>query len=313
MRESEVPMPLDNVRLVIPYKITSKNGKDVYQDVIVEKILMERHTTGIDPFTGHDYGTAEIPEDHRYDPESGLPIFHRYIAGTDRMQRIEWPWERPDELEDMGVSNNVISEKQPLMKRIWETLRHPIQSSKRSPSSGKDNKSKPEEKDISQEIVAAQEAHTKRQAKSPQSERPYVAEPYDGVDTYRHVVEATQNQPAYSITLTEPPHPDTVRLEVRGQMQRLANKNTKDEKKAFAEAAEPRMPRVRTNTARMPQQMKTPMQIRWETERAEKLNDSQTNPLVTTDALMAALGKHMKTAKDLKRQQRKATQTEDLD
>lgn len=306
-------MPLDDVRLVIPYKITSKNGKDTYRDVCVEKIFMERHTTGMDPFSGHDYGTAEIPEDHQYDPESGLPIFHRYIAGTDRTQRIEWPWERLEGLEDMGALKDAESERQSLMKRTWNTLRHPVKSTKRLLSSSKDDNGNPQEKDISSEIVAAQEAYRQRQAEGPQSERPYVAEPYDGVDTYRHVVEANQNQPAYSITLTEPPHPDTVRLELCGEMQRLANKNAKEERKALAEAAEPRMPRVRNNTAAMPQQMKTPMQLRWETEHAKKIRDRTENPLVTTDVLMAALGKHMKAAKDLKKQQRKTIKAEELD
>ena len=81
---TEMPFDMEDARLVIPYASTSfgPNGQSLYEDVIVDNIVMERHTTGIDPFTGIDYGNQEIPKEHQYDPETGLPIFHRYIAGT---------------------------------------------------------------------------------------------------------------------------------------------------------------------------------------------------------------------------------------
>jgi large subunit ribosomal protein L24 len=88
-RENEVPFPVTNVRLVIPYKFTQiKKVVNVagveevrpvtlVKDVVVDNLVMKRHTTGIDPFTGTDHGAAEIPKDHQYDPSTGLPSLHR--------------------------------------------------------------------------------------------------------------------------------------------------------------------------------------------------------------------------------------------
>jgi large subunit ribosomal protein L24 len=45
------------------------------------------------------------------------------------------------------------------------------------------------------------------------------------------------------------------------------------------------------------QKMKTPMQLRWETEHAKKIKQQKTAPLVSTEDLMAALGRHIQAQK----------------
>ena len=115
---NEVPLPMDSVRLVIPSEI-NQGGVKRYKDVIVEKIFMERHTTGIDPYTGTDYGNTEIPKEHQYDPRNGLPIFHRYISGTNH--RIEWPWEREEWTEEVEVTQEPGTEKRSWLKKTMST------------------------------------------------------------------------------------------------------------------------------------------------------------------------------------------------
>ena len=79
---------------------------------------MERHSTGINPFTGDEAGvdpetgepksigtdpeTGEeihmetaIPEEQQVDPHTGDPLYHRYVGYGSNLLRIPWPWEQP--------------------------------------------------------------------------------------------------------------------------------------------------------------------------------------------------------------------------
>jgi len=60
--------------------------------------------------------------------------------------------------------------------------------------------------------------------------------------------------------------------------------------------------------------MKTPMQLRWETEYAKKLQQQKESPLVETDALLTALGQHMQKGKAKRHvRQHDIPKAEDLD
>ena len=109
--------------MVIPGEVV-RDGVKQYEDVIVERIHMERHTTGIDPFTGTLYIDEPIPEDHQYDPQTGLPIFHRYIAGTNH--RIEWPWEHEKEIEDAEPTKKPVVENKTWLQKTTSTVTLPV-------------------------------------------------------------------------------------------------------------------------------------------------------------------------------------------
>jgi large subunit ribosomal protein L24 len=310
-RKSEAPMHIDDVRLVVPYEITQKkvaieDGEEVevpvklYTDVIVEKVFMERVTTGIDPFTGTDYGDAEIPKDHQYDPQTGLPIFKRYIAGT--RQEIEWPWEKEDEIEDSGITVEEKADKQSLMVRTANALVHPFQTLKRWRT--KDTKAVTEVKEreeVLDEGLARieQEVMEMRKNEKPRSQVPRFRDAFDETDTTRNIVEAGENM-RYSIL--HPPMPTSLGDELRGHISSFS----KEQRKKDVEAGVPATKKVKRTTERSQmmseiskakhaaaQQMKTPMQLRWETERAKKVKQQKTAPLVSTDELMAALGAHI--------------------
>lgn len=304
----EVPIPLADVRLVVPYEII-RRGVPVYEDVVVENILMERHTTGIDPFTGKDYGDAAIPEEHQYDPDTGLPIFHRYIAGTD--QRIEWPWEqeKEEDTQGIGASSNTSDSKESLTKRLFNTLRHPIRTLKGSKSESKQGAtgvieegegSSSKLKDSAYELERLeQEEEERMRKKTPRSQDPKLRSAF-GEDTTRNIVEGA---PSMAYSLLVPPYPETLDEELRGH-----NKMVKDSQKGTRKEIEiPQATKTKkTGTGQSPilnaiseqknlanQRMKTPSQLHWELEQAKKLRKEKQEPLVKTDALLAALGQRM--------------------
>ncbi|KAF2848968.1 hypothetical protein T440DRAFT_453387 [Plenodomus tracheiphilus IPT5] len=298
--EAERPIDIADVRLVVPYE-RNQGGVRSYTDAIVEQVQMERHTTGIDPFTGTDYGDAEIPKDHQYDPKTGLPIFHRYIAGT--RQRIQWPWETRNALEynefTLKAGKRTRKNKKSLIQRTISTIRHPITSIKSwtsRPAAKKriipKRRLTPQEKDqLRQKRFDAREL--KRQKPIPRSQKTERRETFFGVDSTRNIVE---NADSTWYTLVEPPFPQTLSEELRGDIH--------DRKIEVRKApdAPPKVKIKRENVVgkavsvarqRGVQSMKTPMQLRWEMEQARKLADQKKNPLVETEALLAALGEHM--------------------
>jgi large subunit ribosomal protein L24 len=291
------------VRLVVPYEFV-RNGEKTYSDVIVDKLTMVRHTTGIDPFTGADYGDAEIPKDHQYDPTTGLPIFHRYIAGT--QHRIEWPWEKDQDIEDSGLTKEDKTDIRTRLRRFFG-----------GKSGGKETVAKEEEtKPISDQLERAKKADQQRIKEKPRSKDPGLAEAYD-IDTGRNIVEGAESM-AY--TLIAPPFPDTLREEIRGNIQEFAVESSKKKDANVPRAVKPKRVTEQGIKAReeakarhtAAQKMKTPMQLRWEQEHAKKLRTQKKAPLVTTEALMAALGQHLQKAKAAKRSQGVA-KAEELD
>ena len=294
-RVAEVPIPMQDIRLVIPYELTQQ-GQTGYRDVIVDKIFMERHSTGIDPYTGTDYGDAKIPEEHQNDPQTGLPIFHRYIAGT--QHRIEWPWEPQKIVPKKRLIKQGGSRRKPLwnsvvgsntwLSKTMGTLRHPITSLRRWRSQGKKVKT----------VYRKEKTDTTiKLAKRPRSEQREIPSAYDMTDTTRNIVEA-ENSMAYS--LLAPPMPNTLSEELRDEIRELAVKAKKESKKqrSRVKVTTTSESDIRANEAanqrkRAVERMKTPMQLRWELEHAKKLQQQTKSPLVDMQSLLAALGQHM--------------------
>jgi large subunit ribosomal protein L24 len=306
-RESEMPLPMDDLRLVVPYASTSfsPSGQNIYEDVIVDNVVMERHTTGIDPFTGTDYGNAEIPKEHQYDPETGLPIFHRYIAGT--RYRIAWPWETEEKAKVKDSTLPAPNEKaaQGWLSKTMGTLRHPIttlQSWRSQPA--KKQRVKPrkpkgplavEKLETRVEAIEAREAQKQRSAIL-RSEDPKYRDAHDIVDTTRNIVEGSESM---SYTLVAPPFPESLSQELRGDIFELRQEARHDSEvphkpvraKYMSEKAQAAQDFAQRK-ARAAERMKTPMQLRWEQEQAKKKLAREV-PAVDTDTLLAALGQHM--------------------
>jgi large subunit ribosomal protein L24 len=310
-----------------------------YRDVIVDKVFMERHTTGIDPFTGTDYGESEIPKEHQYDPKTGLPIFHRYIAGT--KERIDWP-EQKREKEAKGKSSEEKEAEESWVKKTLSTIRHPISSLKswKSQTPKVSNSNQPKVPRAPKVLTAAEqeqrianraarraarkeqlalverlreEYRQARKVAKPKSQRPEDNVSYDE-DTRRNIVGGAESM---SYNLVAPPFPDSLGEELRSHIHDLATKSrrNKDETapmtKRTKRVTEQSMIASELAKAKhaAAQKMKTPMQLRWETEHAKKVKQQKKAPLVSTDELMAALGKHIKQAK----LQKKSAQAEELD
>ncbi|KAF2117591.1 hypothetical protein BDV96DRAFT_630164 [Lophiotrema nucula] len=102
--ETPLPVPIDDVRLVITQKRQEPNTDwdappvEVEKDVIVEAIELRKHTRGIDPWEEPPIWRLSIPEEHQVYPETNEPIYARYIAGTNEI--IEWPWEREKVIDE---------------------------------------------------------------------------------------------------------------------------------------------------------------------------------------------------------------------
>jgi large subunit ribosomal protein L24 len=315
--EKEVAFPLKDVRLIIPYETTQRvKVRDpetgswtfplttVYRDVVIDNVVMERHTTGIDPFTGIDHGDAEIPKDHQYDPVTGLPIFSRYIAGT--RHRIEWPWEytKEDKLEDAAAIEDGNEDRQSLLQRAMTTLRHPIKSLKGDKKAAdaktaavieaKENKLN---KDIIDEVQKT-EANLLdvRKTTQPKSKDPRHKDAYDETDTTRNIVEAEYDM---KFSLVHPPFPDSLFDELRGHIQDFDAESRKNDtaprekrpRRATEQGMAAREAARAKHTAAL--RMKTPMQLRWEVEHAKKIKLQKSKPLVQPEQLMAALGRHL--------------------
>ncbi|KAF9693829.1 hypothetical protein EKO04_008363 [Ascochyta lentis] len=320
-RESEMPVAINDIRLVVPYASTSSTptGQSVYEDVIVDNILFERHTTGIDPFTGTDYGDAEIPKEHQYDPETGLPIFHRYIAGT--RYRIAWPWETETKAADTSAPPPNKKAAQGWLSKTLGTLRHPITTlqSWRNPASNKKPKRTPSSLPLSAQVENIEHSQLRKQRRAIlRSEDPKHKEAHDTVDTTRNIVEGSDSM---SYTLVAPPFPESLSQELHGDMvERNANARHDTEapyKPIHAKYTSPKAQAAQAfaqKKARAAERMKTPMQLRWEQEQAKKQAAKKERPAVDTDTLLAALGQHMSAnGVKLTAKRRAASQVEALD
>ena len=324
-----MPIPIDDVRLVWPYQMTQtqtvrtinaaglqeeqEQEQIVYQDVIIDKLIMKRHTTGIDPFTGTDYGNAEIPKEHQYDPKTGLPIFHRYIAGT--QHHLEWPHQKTQALEENDETPLENTEEK---GRIQRWIVDPVTSRLPFIAKKTDVKSQEPTRTTAEPLEEVwQEALDRQRTARLTSSDPQRAEPWDE-DTWRNIVEDSKSM---SFTLLTPPMPETVREEMRGDISNFNSeaRNKGDPalrilgKKQSAEVAALASAIAKVKHV-ADKRMKTPMQLRWETEHAKKVKMMKKKPLVTTGELMEALSKHMQQQKAAKKAGRTAApKVEDMD
>lgn len=301
---SEVPMPMAHVRLVVPYEST-QDGVRKFEDVIVEELYMERHTTGIDPFNGTDYGDAAIPEHHQYHPSTGLPIFHRYIAGTKNC--IEWPWESKATLDndDLPSFQPQPQSEKSLLRKALGTLRHPITSLKswtskptaETATNVKDEVPEPREPKWVRKLASIERAEANKTKAKLRTRWPDGKPDYGRQGTKNIIVKGA---PSMSYSLVAPPFPDTLGIELRH------NIHSHNSEVRSAPDAPPRIkfkrdsaPALAVRDAAIAKQraadrMKTPMQLRWEIEQAKKKAEKKAKPLVQTEALLVALGQHMR-------------------
>lgn len=315
-----MPIPIDDVRLVLGYEITETTKGETFRvqrDAIVDKITMKQHTTGIDPYTNIDYGKAEFPKEHRNDPQTGLPIFHRYIAGTNH--RIEWPWEIEKTIEDDGLTKELEADSQSKWRKLAGVVLEPRTTLSRWMGNG--NKSAREtipaaemrEQDIAQETAAIeQEVKEVRRNEKPKSQDPRYYSAWDEIDTPPDIISGS---PSMQYTMVAPPFPDTLGEELRGHVKELKsearkNKDADDVASVLKQAKKAKKPTATanefTNDAKhvAAQRMKTPMQLRWELEHAKKIKQQKAAPLVSMDELLGAVGKHLERQKQAKQEQR---------
>lgn len=270
----EIPLPYDSVRLVIPHDVYRKvGGRTVKarEDVIVEDIDMEKHTRGIDPYTGRY--SYNIPEEHQANPKTGVAIYHRYVAGT--RHAIPWPWEKDEQQATPAEGPKEVAkeEKPSLLQKI-----NPLSWLSKDK---KDNKAAAAGPEASQTAIAGPYDPEHRITSQPLEDEP---EEYAD-DTPRNYVEADSlaSRTEFEVfipTLVYPPMPEDV-------VKELSPECAKSEaRKVFLRAA----PVEEEVTVERPVfNMKTPMQLRWELQQAAKPE----MPAEPPQDLLAALGKHM--------------------
>jgi large subunit ribosomal protein L24 len=275
-REFNFPFNVNDLRLVVPMTVTElRDGRPVkvQQDVIVDNITLERYTRGVDPYTGTRTSKNTIPEEHRKDPKTDLPIYHRYIAGTRHV--IEWPLETSvDDLElpEEDVKNTP-EESQGIGAKVRKglsMLASPFSSRKRAQpalESGLFSKSKkPEDNSLAVAEEEANEHHTRQPLYTPKEiEReplPYsdAAEAPEYLEPQDRVIDATDMHQ----------NPTKVR-----------------ESRSVSPG-----PQVRTK----PRIMKTPQQLVWEYEARQRRKTTfvhhNQRPKLPVD-LLTAIGMHM--------------------
>ena len=266
----------------------------------MDKLVMERHTTGVDPFTEVDYGKDEFPEEHRFDPTTGLPIFKRYIAGTRSI--IQWPWEQKaldKEAESPSETKPVVEKGRIRRSLDWvkgtasSATKVITASSKKQQEARERQKQEEDEQqlvDIDRGIQEAQEQPYPKSKEEP-------VESANDDDTLRNNAEATPETRSFYPTLVYPPFPNELSTELAEDIRikswadakdkSASNTTAQDSADKFREMKEAA---IRKELEKL-EVMKTPMQLRWEVERAKKMREEK--PLVQTDALLLALGSHM--------------------
>jgi large subunit ribosomal protein L24 len=315
--EFEVPIPYEDVRLVIPddvYQTVGGRTVKSRQDVIVDAIDMERHTRGIDPFTGQY--SYNIPKEHQVDPKTEEVIWHRYVAGT--RQAIEWPWEesRQKKLDDARRPGGKAE-----IKKAHTDLLDPEKKRGVADVLKKANpltwfRGEEKKEDANAKSVAEQEENTPNY-NDYNPENQYRWKPQDRVpdyddDTPRNLVEISEAE-EFIPTLVYPPMPETVAEEL-GNWKREVEKKEYDEKRA-AELREERRRASKLDKERELQKriesMKTPMQVRWELQQKQKQKHDPIAPQPDSQDLLLALGQHMAakgvTAEKLEKKKSKLT------
>ncbi|PVH91559.1 hypothetical protein DM02DRAFT_620457 [Periconia macrospinosa] len=287
----EIQFGINDIRLVIPYRITTASGRYIYQDVVVDNVILERHTTGVDPFTGIDYGNDEFPAEHRFDPETNLPVFKRYIAGTKRA--IPWPWEK-DEEKLKEKEDAVVAQEKPgfltRVRRLPNDLRERIAARRNAAARAEEKRLEREAEELS--LVDSDIAES-QQLSGTRTDRPDNILTYDD-DTGRNKSDPTdETLRNFSPTLAYPPFPaglPTELLQEVREKRREAAQDALDEDTPRVSRAERRKIRENERKKREMETMKTPLQLRWEVMRAKQAAEKKE---VDREQLLLALGKHM--------------------
>lgn len=181
-----------------------------------------------------------------------------------------------------------------------DTLRHPIASFKRMRSKQPDTTAAATEQQEPAKIQAPRNI-------KPRSKDPGYANAYEDTDTTRNIIEAGESM-AY--TLIAPPFPETLRDELRGDISSFKAESRNDTDAPRPVKVKPVKVKGRTQqdaktggiaqAKRLAaQKMKTPMQLRWETEHAKKVKQQKKEPLVSTTELLKALSRHMQAQRTL--------------
>ncbi|KAH7125314.1 hypothetical protein B0J11DRAFT_486774 [Dendryphion nanum] len=291
-QEWDLSLSIDDVRLVVPQTI---NG--VRQDVIVESVQMEKHTSGKNLFTGEE--EMDIPEDQQIDPETGERIWHRYIAGT--RTRIEWPWE-----ETVQKKQDARENAQARGIPFEEDKKKPLESTEDTEDKSRSvldrargafgwafgrKKTNAHAEETDNERYHYLDEEEERQLTRPREREPVQ---HDG-DTTRNYIEDEQYM-TWMPSLQHEPFPEGVLEEVAGpewRQRRVLDRKADDFEERIAELRA-RKAAVKESQRLVKQRhadtMKTPLQVKWELAQAEKA--TKTPQDVPTD-LLVALGEHM--------------------
>jgi large subunit ribosomal protein L24 len=275
-REFNFPFNVNDLRLVVPMTVTElRDGRPVkvQQDVIVDKITLERYTRGVDPYTGTRTSKNTIPEEHRKDPKTDLPIYHRYIAGTRHI--VEWPLEpsvddlelQEEDVKNTPEENEGIGAK---VRKGLSVLASPFSSRKRAQpalESGLFSKAKkPEDSSLA---IAEEEANEYRPRQPLYTPKDIEREPLPYSDT--------TEAPEFS-----QPHDQPI--------------DAADTRQTHAKVQESRPVSDGSKVRTKPRIMKTPQQLVWEYEARQRRKTTfvhhNQRPKLPVD-LLTAIGMHM--------------------
>lgn len=294
--EQLAPLPYDDVRLVAPFDFEEIRGDRIVKmrrDVIVDKVIVEKHTSGADPFTPGN-SLKNIPEEHQVDPSTEETIFHRYVAGS--RKPIPWPWEAEEQSAQEVSKDSEVEEE------------------KTGGAGGLLRKANPltwfrKDKDKKQTVAASGDPSSDQEVAKYEPENivrmKHKQEPGEYPDdTTRNLVEmADQDIPPFRPTLIYSPMPDSVVVELTAarkarQKERSEAQEQPEEEKRLAyeerrKAREEMMRAKDEKRQKLINTMKTPMQIRWELEQAKKEKYDPQQPTAPPKDLLLALGKHM--------------------
>ncbi|KAF2745657.1 hypothetical protein M011DRAFT_478812 [Sporormia fimetaria CBS 119925] len=266
--EREPSIAIDDVRLVVamPKTVLNKDGTPVLdnagnpvvvpEDVLIEKVRVEKHTSGLNPFTGkHE---QNIPEDQQVDPLTDVPILHRYIAGTDIA--IPWPWEKSESERQDDTAQTVREHEEAARNRTLLQKLNPT-NWKLFNKSKEDTELAKDENDDNKLLDPNGDFIPNYDPKEMITSRPLETEPRSNNDdtTRNHVFGETKN---FTPTLSRPPFPATVVEELGGRLE-YSKKAARERKEEAKRIEEERKEKLRS-------MMKTPLQVRWEMQQQLK-------------------------------------------
>ena len=292
-------MPIDDVRLVVPQTI---NG--IRRDVIVESVELERHSSGLNLFTGSE--EKDIPKSQQVDPQTGEPIWHRYIAGT--RTRIPWPWEetaqkKQDARENKGEDGVLPEGETPKPSESAEGAKGaPSTMSERIARAVGWGKGSTKTEAESSEKTAANDDLPEEGTvlTKPQSHEDRVF----SSDTTRNFIE-DETYKSWMPSLRYEPFPSTVLEEIAGPEWKR-NKLVRD-----AENFDQRLAEMKAQKAQIKEEekravqahidtMKTPLEVKWELAQAAKAKakaqQQQHHPKAAPEVpefLLSAIGQHI--------------------